>query len=143
MDLLRPLFEPYSCPTDTIIFEQGGEAKYLYLILSGSIEIRYKPYDGPPIVLTRLKAGDVFGWSAVIGGPTYTSGIRSTEPVEAIRIRGIDLKQLCKEHPNTGSTLLDRLARVVSNRCKTARLQVKSMLKDGVENSQSARTIRR
>jgi CRP-like cAMP-binding protein len=82
--------------------------------------------------LTRLKAGDVVGWSAVIGSPVYTSGARSTYPVEALRIRGRDLEWLCREHPNTGSTILDRLAQVVSLRWKNARAQVKTMLREGV-----------
>lgn len=130
--LLAPLFQSYSCPEDTMLFEQGSQAEYLYMLLQGTVEVRYKPYDGPPIVLTRLKAGDVVGWSAVIGSPTYTSGARSTTPVEALRIRGRDLEWLCREHPNTGSTILDRLAQVVSMRWKNARAQVKTMLREGV-----------
>ncbi|MFZ5879924.1 MAG: Crp/Fnr family transcriptional regulator [Chloroflexota bacterium] len=130
--LLTPLFQPYACPEDTMLFEQGSKAEYLYMLLQGTVEVRYKPYDGPPIVLTRLKAGDVVGWSAVIGSPAYTSGARSTSPVEALRIRGRDLEWLCREHPNTGSTILDRLAQVVSLRWKNARAQVKTMLREGV-----------
>lgn len=140
--LLEPLFELYSCPNGTVIFEQGGKAAYLYLILKGNVEIQYKPYDGPPIILTHLKAGDVVGWSAVVGSPAYTSSIRSTESLEAIRIHGTDLVWLCKEHPTTGGVILDRLARVVSTRWKNARLQVKSMLRDGVGNMQTARSPR-
>ena len=132
INLLTPLFQAYACPEDTAIFEQGNKADYLYMILHGTVEVRYKPYDGPPIVLTRLKAGDVVGWSAVIGSPVYTSGARSTSPVEALRIRGRDLEWLCREHPNTGSTILDRLAQVVSLRWKNARAQVKTMLREGV-----------
>jgi len=132
MELLLPLFQSYACSEDTMLFEQGSRADYLYLLMHGAVEVRYKPYDGPPIVLTRLKAGDVVGWSAVIGSPTYTSGARSTTVVEAIRIRGRDLEWLCREHPNTGSVILDRLAQVVSSRWKNARAQVKSMLREGV-----------
>jgi CRP-like cAMP-binding protein len=132
MEVLTPLFKSYSCPEDTVIFEQGSEATYLYLILRGNVEIRFKPYDGPAIVLTRLKAGDLVGWSAVTGSPTYTSGSRSTTPVEAIRIRGRDLEWLCREHPTTGFAILDRLAQGVSSRWKNARTQVKSMLREGV-----------
>ncbi len=65
--LLEPLFESYKCPPDTTIFEQGDLAEYLYLILEGSVSIRYKPYDGPPIKVTHLREGNVFGWSAVVG----------------------------------------------------------------------------
>ena len=51
--LLKPLFEQYTCPAETLVFEQGGPATHLYLLLKGEVAIRFKPYDGPPIILTR------------------------------------------------------------------------------------------
>jgi CRP-like cAMP-binding protein len=133
LELLLPIFEKYSCAGNTVVFEQGDEAAFLYLILKGRALIRYKPYDSPPITITRLEAGDVFGWSAVIGSPSYSSSIVSTSRLEALRVRGADLLQLCREHPRTGSRLLNRLAHGVSGRWKNARLQAKTMLRDGME----------
>ncbi|MGE5252148.1 MAG: cyclic nucleotide-binding domain-containing protein [Bacteroidota bacterium] len=135
LDLLQPLFENFSCPENTVIFHQGDEAVFLYLILEGSAVIQYKPYDSPAITLTRLHSGDVFGWSAVVGNPAYSSSIVSEGPLEAIRMRGTDLVELCHKHPNTGSTILNRLARGVSGRWKDAHVQVKSMLRVGIERS--------
>ncbi len=94
IDLLKPLFEQFFCAPDTLIFEQGSPASYLYLILKGEVAIRYKPYDGPPITLTRLRDNDVFGWSAVIGSPNYTSSIISESQVECVRIKDVDLKNI-------------------------------------------------
>jgi glutaminase len=126
--LLKPLFEQFSCPADTTIFEQGAPAAYLYLLIKGEVAIRYKPYDGPPIILTRLRDGDVFGWSAVVGSPYYTSSIISETQVEAIRIRGSHLLKLLRDTPETGRVVMDRLARVVSPRWKNAYAQVQSLL---------------
>jgi CRP-like cAMP-binding protein len=134
-EFLRPLFENYTCLPHTVIFEQGDRAAFLYLIIAGSAIIQYKPYDGPPIVIAHLKAGDAFGWSAAIGSPTYSSAIVSSAPLEAIRIRGADLARLCREHPNTGSVILNRLANGVSGRWKDARIQVETILKDSVQHS--------
>lgn len=139
LELLLPLLEEYSCPAGTVIFEQGDAASHLYLILRGAVVIRYKPYDGPAIVLTRLRSGDAFGWSAVIGSKAYTSGIISEEEVETIRIRGSDLRQLCAAHPETGRLILDRLAGVVSSRWKDAHAQVKAVLDQGVNGSKQMR----
>jgi CRP-like cAMP-binding protein len=126
--LLKPLFEQFSCAADTVIFEQGTPATYLYLLIKGEVAIRYKPYDGPPIILTHLRDGDVFGWSALVGSPYYTSSIISETQVEAIRIRGIHLLKLLRDTPETGRTVIDRLARVVSSRWKNAYAQVQSLL---------------
>ncbi len=129
--LLKTLFERFTCAPGMVIFEQGTPATYLYLLLKGEVSIQYKPYDGPVITLTRLRDGDVFGWSALVGSPQYTSAIISETEIEALRIRGKDLLKLSTDHPETGKVIIDRLARVVSPRWKNAKEQVQSLL--GVE----------
>jgi SulP family sulfate permease len=126
--LLKPLFEGFNCPPETVIFEQGDLAGYVYLLTKGEVAIRYKPYDGPSLVLTRLRTGDVFGWSALIGSRYYTSSIVSETYVEALRIRGAHLVNLLRENPETGRVILDRLANSVSPRWKNAHEQVESLL---------------
>ncbi len=126
--LLKSLFESFTCLPDMMIFEQGTPAIYLYLLIKGEVSIRYKPYDGPVITLTRLRDGDVFGWSAVVGSPQYTSSIISETPIEAIRIRGNNLLKLSTDSPETGKVIMDRLARVVSPRWKNAEEQVHVLL---------------
>ena len=128
MDLLKPLFEQFTCPADTVIFEQNTPAVYLYLLIKGEVEIRYKPYDGPVITLTCLRDGDVFGWSAVVGSPRYTSSIISQSQVEAIRMQRNRLIKLFDDAPATGKIIMDRLARIVSPRWSDAHSQVQSLL---------------
>jgi CRP-like cAMP-binding protein len=133
--LLEPIFEAFSCPSGTLIFAQGDKPEYLYLLLQGDIEIRYKPYDGPPIALTHLHAGDAFGWSAVLGSKAYSSSAISDTEIHSVRVRGSDLWMLAEEHPETGRVVLDKLASVVSSRWRNANTQVKSMLDQGVEKA--------
>ncbi len=126
--ILKPLFENVVYPHDSTIIKQREVANYLYLIVRGDAAIHYKPYDGPSMLLTHLHAGDVFGWSAVVGSHFYTSSIISETPVEALRIRGGHLLTLIREHPETGRIILDRLARSVSPRWKNAHEQVELLL---------------
>jgi CRP-like cAMP-binding protein len=134
LELIEPLFEFYRCDDGNIVFEQGDPAEFLYLILAGSAVIQYKPYDSPTIIVSHLRAGDVFGWSALVGKDTYTSSIVSVGPTEAIRVHGVGLLALCREHPTTGTAILNRLARGVSGRWKDAHIQVKSMLRSGLDH---------
>lgn len=128
ISMLKAAFEPYSCPNAATIFEQGDPASHLYLILSGKAAIRYKPYDTPPIILTRLRDGDIFGWSAVIGSLKYTSSVISESLLEAIRIHRVDLWNLVTHEPETGKILIDRLAQIVSPRWKNAHEQIRPLL---------------
>jgi len=128
MALLKPLMEQFTCQKDAVIFEQGAPAIFMYVLVKGEVAIQYKPYDGPPIILTRLSDGDVFGWSAVVGSPCYTSSIISESNVEAIRIRGSSLLKLFGDAPETGKVIMDRLVRIVSPRWGDAQAQVQSLI---------------
>lgn len=132
--LLRPLFERVSFQAGTTVIEQGVAADFIYLIESGKVAISYKPYDGEPITITHVEAGGLFGWSALVGSRNYTSSGVATEDLDAMRMRGSDLRKLCAEHPEAGKVILDRLANAVSSRWKDAHEQVKSILESGIKS---------
>jgi len=131
--LLRPLFERVSFCAGTTVVKQGSTAEYLYFVESGILQISYKPYDGEAITVTHLESGGLFGWSAVVGSPIYTSSGIAIEDLEVIRVKGSDLRKLCLEHPDAGKAILDKLADAVSSRWKDAHEQVKSILKNGMK----------
>ena len=134
MDLLKPLFEPFSCSAGVTVLQQGAPANYLYLVISGAVEMAYKPYDGVSITISHVEKDGVFGWSAVVGSEKYTSSAIAIENIEALRIRGSELRKLCVEHPDAGKEILERLANSVSSRWKDANEQVKSILSQGMQN---------
>ena len=135
IDLLRPLFEAYSCNAGVTVLKQGMPADYLYLIISGTVEMIYKPYDGVSITISHVEKDGLFGWSAVVGSDRYTSSAIAIENLETMRIRGSELRKLCVEHPEAGKEILERLASSVSSRWKDAQDQVKSMLEQGMKNN--------
>jgi CRP-like cAMP-binding protein len=134
MELLQPLFESYHCPVGTSVLKQGTPAEFLYLIVDGKVEISYKPYDGNAITVTHVQKGGLFGWSAVVGSDTYTSSATAIETLEALRVRGRDLRQFCMDNPEIGKDVLERLAKAVSSRWQDANTQVKSILEQGLKN---------
>jgi CRP-like cAMP-binding protein len=134
MDLMQSLFETYTCPAGTVVLQQGKPADYLYLIVNGSAEVSYKPYDGHSITVTHVEKGGLFGWSAVVGSEKYTSSTIAIEPLEALRVRGSDLRKFCVEHPEAGKDILERLASSVSTRWKDADNQVRSILAQGMKS---------
>jgi len=140
LSLLEPIFEPYACPAETIIFEQGAPAHYLYLILEGTVEINYKPYDGPPLTLTTLTQGNIVGWSAAIGNTTYTSSATCKEDCQAIRMSRRDLHNLCAREPDAGRIILNLLAESVSSRWQDAQSQIQVLLNNTVSAKQCAKT---
>jgi CRP-like cAMP-binding protein len=128
IEILRSLFEKYNCPNNTEIIKQGDFASFLYILIQGKVTIQFKPYDGSSITLTRLGAGDAFGWSAVVGSTQYTSSILSESQVEAVRVKGDDIRRLIREYPETGKIIVNRLANIVSSRWKNAHTQIQSLI---------------
>ena len=130
--LLKPMFERFSCPAGTVIFQQGDPADFLYLVTNGNVEISFQPYDGIPILIARVEKDGLFGWSAVVGSDKYTSSAIAKEDVEALRVRSSKLRRFCREHPEAGREILERLANGISRRQTDAHKQVQSMLLQGM-----------
>ena len=132
ISLLAPLSESLSCKPGTVIFRQGEPAEFLYVVVDGSVDMSFKPYDGMPITVSHVGKGGLFGWSAVVGSDTYTSTAIAIGDVKAFRVHGDDLRSFCQKHPKQGKDILERLADGVSARWKDAHKQVQSILLQGI-----------
>lgn len=132
LKLLQPLFERFSCPAGTVIFQQGDPTDFLYLVINGRVEISFQPYDGVPILIAQVEKDGLFGWSAVVGSDTYTSSAIANEDVESLRVRSSKLRRFCRAHPEAGREILARLANGVSIRRTDTHKLVQSMLVQGM-----------
>jgi CRP-like cAMP-binding protein len=70
--LLPLLSSQFEC-AGSVLFEQGDQAEFLYLVVEGEVSVRYKPEDGPQISVARVRPQGIVGWSAALGNPVYTS----------------------------------------------------------------------
>lgn len=132
MAIIQQLFIPVKLPAGSQIFNQGDEAVYLYIVVSGEVSIQFKPYDGPLLTIAQVKENGVVGWSAALGSETYTSSAICTEDCQLLRVRGEDLGQLCQKHPQIGNRLVERLADVIAQRMRNTHGQVIAMLENGL-----------
>ena len=128
ISLLSQFIEECQFPKDYVIFEQNQPADRLYILLSGEVAIRYKPYDGPPLLVARIEPGGVFGWSAALRRDVYTSGALAEQDSEAYCIRGANLAIMCTQYPETGMLFLERLASVIAERLRSTHTQVLKIL---------------
>lgn len=132
IELLKPLFKRFSCSPGTVIFQQGDQAEFLYLVIEGKVDMSFKPYDGTPITISHVGKGGLFGWSAIVGSDAYTSTAIAIEDIDAFRVHGGDLRKFCQNHPESGKDILERLADRVPFRRKDVHKQVQSILFQGM-----------
>ena len=129
------MLEPAHFSPEQIIFDQGQRTEYLYILLRGKVEVRFKPYDGPPLTVACIKPGGVFGWSTALNRETYTSSAHATEQCEAYRISGTQLQNFCAQDPGTGKILLERLASVIAERLNNTHTQILTILSQGLDSN--------
>jgi CRP/FNR family cyclic AMP-dependent transcriptional regulator len=127
-----PFFLTNYFSAGTVLFDQGDPAEYLYIVLEGEVNIRYKPEDGPALVVARVKDEGVVGWSAAIGSSNYTSAAVCAVDCQALRVRGQDLRQVCELYPQIGALLLERLAAMIAERLRNTHPHVVAMLEQGL-----------
>lgn len=135
-NLIRPLFSACIENAGKLLFEQGQVAERLYLIVEGEVIIRYKPEDGPELLVARIHEGGVVGWSAALGNPTYTSSAVCTTDCQLLSIRGRDLRYICEQNPEIGSVLLERLTKIVAERLRTSHAHITTLLEQGIQISE-------
>jgi len=105
------------------IFRVGNEAKYLYVLKEGRVDLTM---EGPPIFeqestevsVDRITMGDFFGWSALVGPHFYTSSAICREASEVVVISGVELIALFEKDYQIGYRVYQSLARIIGTRLR-------------------------
>jgi CRP-like cAMP-binding protein len=105
---------------NTVIFERGEAARYLYILEEGSIKLVIEKEASFTFSLT--KHGTVFGWSSMAESGLYTSSAVCETDSKVIKLDNKGLNKIFKQHPEVGVTILRRLMDVFSDRLLSAYL---------------------
>ena len=103
---------------DAVLFEKDEQAKCLYILLEGTVNLVIK--NGGSITYNLSEPGDVFGWSSMLENGKYTaSGICATD-LKVVKIEKDKLNRIFQNRPEVGFKVLQRLAGVISRRLSNA-----------------------
>ena len=100
---------------NALCFSQGKRAMELHLCRSGKVHIWVKVFDMETVVHTG-KAGEVFGWSALVEPYIYTASAKCVEKVDEIYIERPALINLFEREPVIGYIMMRNLSALVSSR---------------------------
>ncbi|MBN1265047.1 MAG: Crp/Fnr family transcriptional regulator [Anaerolineales bacterium] len=121
---------------DTVLFFQSAPADKFYVVLTGTIAIRFKPDDGEPLTIAVIEQGGVFGWSAVLGRERYSSSAVSMTDCALLYTNGPDFRALFDTFTDSGLMMLTRLSELVSKRYDNTRQQILHLMQDSVPSQQ-------
>jgi CRP-like cAMP-binding protein len=133
IDPILPLIEPCTFPENFQVFQQDLVASHFYILLEGEVVVKYKPYDGEELVIARIYPQDVFGWSAALGRPKYTSSAYTTSSSTAVRIPVEKMQRFCENNSKLGMILLERLASGIAHRLQSTHDEVLELLTRGMD----------
>ncbi len=103
---------------DTVLFEKDEEAKHLYILDEGTVNLVIE--DGGSLIYSLTEPGEVFGWSTMVEAGRYTaSGVCATN-AKVVKIEREKLNKIFHLHPDVGLKVVKRLAGVFSKRLSNA-----------------------
>ncbi len=112
---LRQISEERRYGDGEIISAQGGEARFLYLLLEGQVEIVQTDVDGGEHWIASLQHGEIFGERALLMKDRRSADTIAKGSVRIARLPWEDLQEVMRQHPQLYENLCRRLAYQLGN----------------------------
>ncbi len=100
----------------TVVFRQGENVPYVYLVLEGKLGLQVKDLGETPVEVSRVSAGEVLAWSPVLGRHAMTATARAVTRCRLAVLDVKDLAELFEKHPRFEGVFLRQIASVLSDR---------------------------
>ena len=96
------------------LFQEGDKARYFYILVNGHVKLSIG--DTGHLVHTIDHAGDVFGWSSLVGLEAYSASAECRKPTQALKFDVQKLQKVFDAYPASAYLFFKRLAGIVGNR---------------------------
>ena len=106
-----------------LIFREGDESSFFYLLLSGTVALETST-PGRTLRIATLGRGEELGWSSVTPRHGKQFQARSLEETRALAFDGVRLQHGCEEECRFGYALMRAMLQVVARRLLSTRLQL-------------------
>ena len=123
LDKLAELAQLARFERDQIIFREGDESSFFYLLLSGKVALEVTALSRTLRVQT-VGAGEELGWSSAIPVRGKQFQARALGTVKAIVFDGARLREACALDCAFGYAMMKRLLVVVAGRLQATRMQL-------------------
>jgi CRP-like cAMP-binding protein len=109
------------CPTTgEFLFREGDDARDMFLVLRGEIEVLKRSRRGIDARVALLGPGDWFGEMAILDVQPRSASVRALAPSRLVRITSADLDSLYRHDMKSYALIVLNLARELSRRLRVA-----------------------
>ena len=104
----------------TRIFEQGEDARYLWIVEKGRVDLRFEVAAGASATeatISSISERGAFGWSSFTAPHQYRlSGYCTSQGCKLIKVSRDGLRRLFEKDPDIGYVVMSNVAAVVGTR---------------------------
>jgi len=119
-----------SFPEGKIIFRQGEEANYLYLLIEGMVDLSFKSGEKIDFLTSKVeKEGAAFGVPSLIEPFRYNVTATCLKSSKVFVIDAGRVREEMEKNPKMGMDIMKRLVSIYFNRLNEMRLGVSNFLK--------------
>lgn len=97
-----------------LLFQEGEPADHLFILLKGSVKLSL----GQTGLLVHVvnNAGEVFGWSSLIGRAAYSASAECLTATKLLKLEKEALQKIIEKDPANGLIFFKRVALILGNR---------------------------
>ncbi len=107
-----------------LLFREGEQHPYLYLLLSGQLVLEVQVHGRGGVELLTLTAGELVGWSPLIQARPMSLNATARSDLEVIRFDSRRLRELCESNHCFGYHFMRLAALAFAKRLSATRLQL-------------------
>jgi CRP-like cAMP-binding protein len=115
---------------DQVIFREGDESSFFYVILTGRVSLEVTAL-GRTLRVQTIGENEEFGWSSLLPSHGKQFQARALESLHVLAFDGPRLREACDEDVAFGYALMKRVLATVSHRLLAMRVQMLDMYSPG------------
>jgi len=97
-----------------MLFHEGDPAGWFFILLKGRIKLSLGQTGR--VVYLVSHAGELFGWSSMVGRSSYSASAECMTPTKLLRFDKNRLKEIIQKDAASSATLFQNLAAILGNR---------------------------
>jgi CRP-like cAMP-binding protein len=113
---------------DMVLFQEGKESPFVYLVLSGKVELEVRVPGVGAMPIQTVGPGELLGWSPLLRLGPMTATARTLTHCRVVVLSVRRLLEICEEAPHFGMELVRRAAVTMSRRLAATRLRLLNLL---------------